>query len=98
MGCSKSKVDVQEPPQPAVVDKPPESDSRLPLNPRQVFRLQKSWKGIKRRMEDTGLEMFIRLVCPYFFFIYFFCCFSFFYKNSDKLGSKQHIMSFGADL
>ena len=35
-------------------------DSRLPLDARQVFKLKKSWKGIKRHMEATGLEMFVR--------------------------------------
>ncbi len=39
---------------------PPAMDPRLPLNARQVFRLKKSWKGIKRNMEQTGIEMFIR--------------------------------------
>ncbi|CAL1526185.1 unnamed protein product [Lymnaea stagnalis] len=28
---------------------------------RQAFSLKQSWKGIKRRMEDTGIEMFVRL-------------------------------------
>ncbi|XP_076443114.1 globin CTT-W-like [Babylonia areolata] len=27
----------------------------------QVFKLKKSWKGIKRSLDDTGVEMFIRL-------------------------------------
>ena len=35
-------------------------DSRSPLDSRQTFKLKTSWKGIKRRMEDTGLEMFVR--------------------------------------
>ena len=39
---------------------PPPTDPRLPLNARQVFKLQKSWKGIKRNMEATGVELFIR--------------------------------------
>ncbi|XP_046381362.2 neuroglobin-like [Haliotis rufescens] len=37
------------------------TDPRLPLDQRQVFRLKQSWKGIKRNMEQTGVEMFIRL-------------------------------------
>ncbi|XP_046580579.1 neuroglobin-like [Haliotis rubra] len=36
-------------------------DPRLPLDQRQVFKLKQSWKGIKRNMEQTGVEMFIRL-------------------------------------
>ncbi|KAL8585148.1 hypothetical protein ACOMHN_013163 [Nucella lapillus] len=39
---------------------PAPTDPRLPLNAKQVFKLQKSWKGIKRCLEDTGVEMFVR--------------------------------------
>ena len=39
---------------------PPETDPRLPLDARQVFKLKKSWKGIKRNMHDTAVEMFVR--------------------------------------
>ena len=35
-------------------------DPRLPLTPMQVFKLKKNWKGVKRRLEDTGVEMLIR--------------------------------------
>ncbi|CAG5118789.1 unnamed protein product, partial [Candidula unifasciata] len=38
----------------------PVSDPRLPLTPMQVFKLKKNWKGVKRRLEDTGVEMLIR--------------------------------------
>ena len=38
----------------------PDVDSRLPLDTRQVFKLKQSWKGIKRKIEETGVEMFIR--------------------------------------
>ncbi|CAG5132215.1 unnamed protein product [Candidula unifasciata] len=31
------------------------------LTQKQVFSFRQSWKGIKRRMEDTGVEMFVRL-------------------------------------
>ncbi|GFO17095.1 neuroglobin [Plakobranchus ocellatus] len=31
------------------------------LSHRQVFSLKQSWKGIKRKMEETGVEMFVRL-------------------------------------
>ncbi|XP_041353238.1 globin-5-like [Gigantopelta aegis] len=40
---------------------PAPTDPRLPLTALQVFKLKKSWKGIKRCMEATGVEMFIRL-------------------------------------
>uniref|UniRef100_K1RDY1 Globin domain-containing protein n=1 Tax=Magallana gigas TaxID=29159 RepID=K1RDY1_MAGGI len=40
---------------------PAPTDPRLPLDARQVFKLKKSWKGIKRCMADTGVEMFIRV-------------------------------------
>ena len=39
---------------------PPDTDSGLPFNTRQVFKLQKSWKGIRRNMNDTGVELFIK--------------------------------------
>ncbi|GFO27421.1 neuroglobin [Plakobranchus ocellatus] len=39
---------------------PPAPDPRLPLTPMQVFKLKKNWKGVKRRLEDTGVEMLIR--------------------------------------
>ncbi|KAH9509054.1 hypothetical protein Btru_048904 [Bulinus truncatus] len=31
------------------------------ISSRQGFSLKQSWKGIKRKMEDTGVEMFVRL-------------------------------------
>ncbi|WAR18788.1 CYGB1-like protein [Mya arenaria] len=40
---------------------PAPTDPRLPLNARQVFKLKKSWKGIKRNMSQTGVEMFVRM-------------------------------------
>ncbi|VDI74170.1 Hypothetical predicted protein [Mytilus galloprovincialis] len=46
---------IPEPPPPAP------TDPRLPLDARQVFKLKKSWKGIKRCLESTGVEMFIRM-------------------------------------
>ena len=39
---------------------PAPTDPRLPLSAMQVFKLKKSWKGIKRCLDDTGVEMFIR--------------------------------------
>ena len=38
----------------------PKVDPRLPLDARQVFKLKQSWKGIKRNIEETGVEMFVR--------------------------------------
>ncbi|CAG2251273.1 NGB [Mytilus edulis] len=35
--------------------------SRLDLNERQIFQLQQSWKAISRKMEYTGINMFIRI-------------------------------------
>ncbi|KAL4238132.1 hypothetical protein ACF0H5_002844 [Mactra antiquata] len=40
---------------------PAPTDPRIPLNARQVFKLKKSWKGIKRNMASTGVEMFVRM-------------------------------------
>ncbi|KAH9401190.1 hypothetical protein TYRP_002781 [Tyrophagus putrescentiae] len=37
------------------------ADPRLPLNVRQKFNLSKSWKGISREMEMTGVLMFVKL-------------------------------------
>ncbi|GFT85876.1 neuroglobin [Trichonephila clavipes] len=39
---------------------PPETDPRLPLTARQLFSITKSWKGIARAMEPTGITMFVR--------------------------------------
>ncbi|KAI2801269.1 hypothetical protein RDWZM_009511 [Blomia tropicalis] len=36
-------------------------DPRLPLNVRQKFNLSKSWKGIAREMDMTGVLMFVKL-------------------------------------
>ncbi|XP_054714123.1 neuroglobin-like [Uloborus diversus] len=40
---------------------PPATDPRLPLTARQLFNITKSWKGIARAMEPTGITMFVRL-------------------------------------
>lgn len=40
---------------------PPPPDPRLPLNARQLFNITKSWKGISRAMETTGITMFVKL-------------------------------------
>ncbi|XP_076321792.1 neuroglobin-like [Tachypleus tridentatus] len=46
---------LDDPPVPA----PP--DPRLPLTAKQRFNISKSWKGIARAMEPTGIIMFIKL-------------------------------------
>ena len=38
----------------------PDVDTRLPLDTRQVFKLKQSWKGIRRKIEEAGVEMFLR--------------------------------------
>ncbi|KAL5009368.1 hypothetical protein ScPMuIL_014949 [Solemya velum] len=38
-----------------------EFDPRVPLTARQRFNITKSWKGIARNMEQTGINMFLRL-------------------------------------
>lgn len=38
----------------------PQADPRLPLNTRQKFNISKSWKGIVRAMEPTGVNMFVK--------------------------------------
>ena len=37
----------------------PKLDNRIPLDARQVFKLKKSWKGVKRKLGETGVEMFV---------------------------------------
>ncbi|XP_064602552.1 globin-3-like [Liolophura sinensis] len=67
MGCVPSSAKVAHEDVDDMADSLPEpappapTDPRLPLTARQVFKLKKSWKGIKRNMELTGVEMFIRL-------------------------------------
>lgn len=70
MGCRQTKPEKEEKSAPCVQlenlnDKQGNGlqkvDPRLPLDARQVFKLKQSWKGIKRNMEETGMEMFIRL-------------------------------------
>ncbi len=41
---------------------PKPMDPRLPLDARQVFRIKKSWKGIRRAMAPAGLELFLRYI------------------------------------
>ncbi|CAK9291442.1 unnamed protein product [Gordionus sp. m RMFG-2023] len=42
------------------------NDPRLPLNRRQIFSLNKSWKGISRNMDMTGVIMFIKYQKKFF--------------------------------
>lgn len=35
-------------------------DKRLPLNANELYRLNSSWKGVHRQINDTGVEMFVR--------------------------------------
>ena len=37
-----------------------EDVSHLSLNARQVFKLKQSWKGVRRKMKEAGIEMFVR--------------------------------------
>ncbi len=65
MGCLNGKAKVEQEPPSGTLDSPkklPETDPRLPLDKRQVFRLQKNWKGIKRQLQVTGVEIFARSV------------------------------------
>lgn len=36
------------------------SIEKLGMSSRQIFSLRQSWKGIKRNMEETGVEIFVR--------------------------------------
>lgn len=46
---------------PGSVGGPAAEDPRLPLTQRDIFRLSSSWKAIHRNLEETGVEMFVRL-------------------------------------
>ena len=76
MGCLQTKTKVEPLPETVIPlptpQAPPETDPRLPLNARQVFRLKKNWKGIKRKLEGTGVEMFARFVSRYLYLLYHF--------------------------
>ena len=66
MGCTESKQETEANGsakpilEPECPTPPPPLDPRIPLTPKQKFLLQKSWKGIKRNMEATGVEVFIK--------------------------------------
>lgn len=62
MGCqitksSKSKEDNEGIPD---IPEPPPPDPRLPLTAKQKFNIIKSWKGIARAIEPTGVYMFVK--------------------------------------
>lgn len=57
---SKKKEEVVEDPLPDIPPPPP-TDPRLPLNKKQNFNIGKSWKGISRAIEPTGVNMFVKL-------------------------------------
>ncbi|KFM56743.1 Neuroglobin, partial [Stegodyphus mimosarum] len=65
---SKALTALQKKGEPETVDAPledpptpPAPDPRLPLTARQLFNISKSWKGIARAMEPTGITMFVKL-------------------------------------
>ncbi|KAK8387147.1 hypothetical protein O3P69_018068 [Scylla paramamosain] len=60
MGCLFSKNKNKEPDLPEPPEPPP-PDPRLPLTARQRFNIIKSWKGISRAFEPTGVNMFVKL-------------------------------------
>ena len=78
MGCLQTKTKVEPLPETIIPlptpQAPSETDPRLPLNARQVFRLKKNWKGIKRKLEVTGVEMFTRFVSWYLYLQYTLPC------------------------
>lgn len=50
----EKEKDLPEPPP------PPALDPRLPLTAKQKFNMVKSWKGISRALEPTGVYMFLQ--------------------------------------
>ncbi|CAD5122932.1 DgyrCDS11328 [Dimorphilus gyrociliatus] len=61
MGCQQTKVSDAAKNKQSEQSQASPVDPRLPLTARQAFKLKSSWKGIKRNMEATGVEMFVRL-------------------------------------
>lgn len=58
MKSKKTKEEDPDLPEPPI---PPPPDPRLPLTARQKFSIIKSWKGIARAIEPTGVYMFVKL-------------------------------------
>ncbi|XP_076043578.1 uncharacterized protein LOC143026671 isoform X4 [Oratosquilla oratoria] len=62
MGCQLTKRKaLDDLPEPPIPDAP---DPRLPLTARQRFNIVKSWKGIARAIEPTGVYMFVNFDSP----------------------------------
>ncbi|KAK8387148.1 hypothetical protein O3P69_018068 [Scylla paramamosain] len=67
MGCKLARALAREQPGPVadndLPDPPPPAplDPRIPLTARQKFSMVKSWKGISRALEPTGVYMFLQL-------------------------------------
>lgn len=65
MGCKLSRALAK--PQPAgepehdlpAPPTPPALDPRIPLTAKQKFNMVKSWKGINRALQPTGVYMFL---------------------------------------
>ncbi|XP_022329560.2 neuroglobin-like [Crassostrea virginica] len=92
MGCRLTKAEKEE--EPKDFDKleektsVPQVDSRLPIDAREAFKLKQSWKGIKRRIEETGVEMFIRLFKTNSSLKYIFTHFSKLETEDDMRGNE----------
>ncbi|XP_047488482.1 neuroglobin-like, partial [Penaeus chinensis] len=63
MGCqiTKSSKNKDDPEGIPDIPEPPPPDPRLPLTAKQKFNIIKSWKGIARAIEPTGVYMFVKL-------------------------------------
>lgn len=53
-GEGENAKDLPDPPAPQPLD------PRIPLTARQKFSMVKSWKGISRALEPTGVYMFLQ--------------------------------------
>ncbi|XP_055881103.1 neuroglobin-like isoform X4 [Biomphalaria glabrata] len=70
MGCQESKANRIRPhrrfdrtvtPEKVVTRSLWKEGVQCPVDDRQAFKIKQSWKGIRRNMEVTGIEMFMRL-------------------------------------
>lgn len=68
---------------------PPASDPRLPLTVRQRFSIIKSWKGISRAMESTGIYMFVKLFEEHASLLSFFDKFRELKSRDEQAGSLE---------
>ncbi|KAH9509068.1 hypothetical protein Btru_048943 [Bulinus truncatus] len=71
MGCQESKANRIWPhrrfdrtvtPEKVVTRGTRSDESSCPIDQRQAFKIKQSWKGIRRNMEITGIEMFMRCI------------------------------------